>query len=160
MTELMSDNDARAALAAAERGRRQVIDQIDMPRWYWWSIALGWIVLAWLTDLRIAWLTLVATFVFGAAHSAIFNIVGAGRRKSSRLSVRADTIGWYAPVAVLASMIALAAVTVAGALLAEADGARHPVTVASIPVAVAIVLGGPTLMAYLRRRASRSHVVA
>lgn len=160
MAGSVSEIDAQAALAAAERGRRQVIDQIDMPRWYWWSIALGWVVLAWLTDLRIAWLTLAATLVFGAAHSTIFNIVGAGRRRTTRLSVRADTIGWYAPVVVLASMIALAVVTVAGALLAEADGARHPVTIASIPVAVAIVLGGPALMAYLRRRASRSPVAA
>ncbi|MGN6300000.1 MAG: hypothetical protein ACTHN8_02790, partial [Angustibacter sp.] len=25
-----------------ERGRRRVIDEIDMPRWYWFGLALGW----------------------------------------------------------------------------------------------------------------------
>jgi hypothetical protein len=57
-------------------------------------------------------------------------------------------------------MIALAVVTVIGALLAQADHAEHPITVASIPVAVAIVLGGPALMAILRRRAARTPVAA
>jgi hypothetical protein len=44
-------------------------------------------------------------------------------------------------------------VTVAAALLAHADGASHPATMASVLVAVAILLGGPRLMATIRARA-------
>jgi hypothetical protein len=39
------------------------------------------------------------------------------------------------------------------ALAAHADGAGHPATLGSVPVAVAIVLGGPQLMTAVRRRA-------
>jgi hypothetical protein len=44
-------------------------------------------------------------------------------------------------------------VTVGAALAASADGARHPVTMASVLVAVIILLGGPRLLAGIRRRA-------
>jgi hypothetical protein len=54
---------------------------------------------------------------------------------------------------VILAVAALAGVTVAGALAAQADGARHPVTMASVLVAVIIVLGGPRLLAIIRRRA-------
>jgi hypothetical protein len=57
-------------------------------------------------------------------------------------------------------MVGLGAVTVVGALLAVADHAGHPVTIASIPVAVAVVLGGPALMAAIRGSALRSDVQA
>jgi hypothetical protein len=50
----------------------------------------------------------------------------------------------------------LVAVTVVGSLVVNADGARHAVTITSVGVAIAIVLGGPQLMASVRRRTSRS----
>ncbi len=46
--------------------------------------------------------------------------------------------------------------TVALAFAANADGARHPVTIASIVVGVAVICGGPGLMAAVRRRADRA----
>jgi hypothetical protein len=52
--------------------------------------------------------------------------------------------------------VILGAVTVGLALLARADGADHPVTVASVIVAVIIVLGGPLLSATARKRAARA----
>ncbi len=154
MTNHMTADDARGALAQVEQGRQYVIDEFGMPRWYWWSLALGWILLAVLTDLQIVWLTLVATFAFGAGHSMIFNYLAAGRHRTRQLSVRYDTVTRFAQFAVVGALIGLGVVTIIGALLAHADGAGHPVTIASIPVAVAIVLGGPTLMGTIRRRAA------
>jgi succinate-acetate transporter protein len=61
---------------------------------------------------------------------------------------------------VIGCLLGLAGVTVAGALLAAADHAHHPVTVASVTVAVVIVLGGPMLMAAIRRNVSRGSRVA
>jgi hypothetical protein len=57
---------------------------------------------------------------------------------------------------VIGGLVILAALTVVGALAARADGARHPVTMAGIVVAVMIVLGGPQLLATVRRRAARA----
>jgi hypothetical protein len=49
----------------------------------------------------------------------------------------------------------MAVVTVGLALLANADGANHPATIASVVVAVAVICGGPNLMTAMRRRARR-----
>jgi hypothetical protein len=148
--------EARAALDTIERGRLRVIDEIDLPTWYWWGLALGWIGLGCVTDLGHPWVTAVATVAFGAVHSTVAPRVVSGRHRSRRLSVAADVVGPHAPRLVFAGLIALAGLTVAGALAASADGARHPVTAASILVAVMIVLGGPRLLAVIRRRAARS----
>ena len=53
-------------------------------------------------------------------------------------------------------MAALGCLTVGLALAAHADGARHPVTIASIFIATIILLGRPQLIAAVRRRAART----
>jgi hypothetical protein len=154
MERQITAEEARAALAVAERGRRQVVEEIAIPGWYWWSVALGWVALGVITDLKHAWLTSAATFAFGAVHSAVAPRVIDGRHASRALSVRAEVVGRRLSFVVLGGLIALAGVTVGGALAASADGARHPVTIASVPVAVAIVLGGPRVLEIVRRRAA------
>jgi hypothetical protein len=158
MVNGVNDAEARAALGTIEHRRRQVIDEIDVPSWYWWGLALGWIGLGVLNDLGHPWLTGAATLVFGATHAAVAPRVISGRHRTPHLSVRADVVGRRVPALVIGGLIGLGAVTVALALAADADGARHPVPMASIVVAVSIVLGGPQLMAAIRRRAARATV--
>jgi len=62
--------EARAALETIERGRLRVIDEIDLPSWYWWGLALGWIGVGFIADLGHPWVTLAATLTFGAVHAA------------------------------------------------------------------------------------------
>jgi hypothetical protein len=156
MTNSVTDTEARAALDAIERSRREVIAEIDMPTWYWWGLALGWIGLGVVTDLRHPWLTAAATLAFGAVHAAVSQLVVGGRHRTTQLSVRAEVAGLWTPFVVIAGLLGLAALTIAGAIAASADDARHPVTISSIVVAVVIVFGGPRLMAAIRRRAARS----
>jgi hypothetical protein len=151
----ISDTEARLALGTIEHRRSQVVAEIDLPRWYWWGVGSGWIVLGVITDLGHPWLTLVATFLFGAVHSAIAQRVLSGRHGSSQLSVRADVVNRRIPFIVIGFLLTMGAVTVGLALLAETDGAGHPVTIASVVVAVAVICGGPNLMAAVRRRAQR-----
>ncbi len=156
MTNGVTDAEARAALEAIERSRRQVIDEIDMPGWYWWGLALGWIGLGVLADLGHPWLTLGATGVFGSVHASVSGLVIGGRHRTTKLSVHADVAGRRTPLLVFAGLIGLTLLTIAGALAASADDAGHPVTIASIVVAVIVLLGGPQLMALIRRRAVQS----
>lgn len=144
--------EARAALDAIETGRRRVVDEIGLPQWYWWGLALGWIGLGYVTDLKHPWLTSAATLLFGAVHSAVAPRVTTGRHRTPHLSVKTEVAGRHTSRLVLLALVGLAGVTVAGALAAGADGARHPVTMASVLVAVIIVLGGPRLLAAVRRR--------
>ena len=154
MEREISPLEARAALDTVDVGRRRVVDEIDLPQWYWWGLALGWIGLGYITDLKHPWLTAAATLVFGAVHSAVAPRVTTGRHRTPQLSVRAEVAGRHTARMVILAVVALAGVTVAAALAAGADGARHPVTMASVLVAVMIVLGGPRLLAVIRRRAS------
>lgn len=155
MTDYPTNAEARVVLHDVERARQRVIDQIDMPRWYWWGLAACWIVLGLLNDVANAWIVAVATVVFGAVHSAVSQRLLAGRQQTSNVKVRADVAGRRAPLIVFGCLIGLAGVTVAAGLAAYADGAGHPGTIASIFVAVLILLGGPRVMAAIRARATR-----
>jgi hypothetical protein len=148
--------EAHGALETIERSRLRVIDEIDMPRWYWCSLALGWIALGFVNDLGQQWITLGATLAFGAAHAAVASRVLSGRHRTPDLSVRVDVAGRQVPRLVIGALLLLVGLTVAGSLAASADGARHPTTVASIVVAVIVLLGGPRLLAVVRRKAARS----
>ena len=155
MANYPTEAEARVALHGVERAERRVIDQIGMPWWYWWGLAACWIGLGVSSDVAGAWITAAATLTFGAVHSAVSQRLLAGRRRTSDVKVRADVAGRRAPVLVFGCLIGLAAVTVAVAFAASADGAGHPVTMASVLVAVAILLGGPRLMAAIRTDAIR-----
>ena len=155
MESQITPQEARAALDTVDRGRLRVIDEIDLPRWYWWGLALGWIALGFITDLKHPWLTAVATLIFGAVHASVAPRVADGRHRTPRLSVSAELTGRRTARLVIGCVAALACVTIAVALAVSADGARHSVTIASILVAVMIVLGGPQLLAAVRRRAAR-----
>jgi hypothetical protein len=156
MTNSLTDAEARLALHEVEQGRQRVIDQIGMPRWYWWGLAACWIVLGVLNDVANAWVVAVATVTFGAVHSAVSQRLLGGRRRTTGVKVRADVAGRRAPVIVFGFLIALAGVTIAAGFAAYADGAEHPGTIASVLVAVMILLGGPRVMAAIRAHARRA----
>jgi hypothetical protein len=155
----ISETEARLALDSVEERRRQVLAEIDMPAWYWWGLAAGWVVLGVITDLDHPWISAVATLLFGAVHAAVAPRVLSGRHRTQHLSVRADLVNRHLPIVVLGFLIVLAGVTVALSLLAMADDARHPVTIASVVVAVALVCGGPRLVAAARRHGPRHATV-
>ncbi|MHB8233509.1 MAG: hypothetical protein ACYDHT_02535, partial [Solirubrobacteraceae bacterium] len=102
------------------------------------------------------WITAAATLVFGAVHATVAPRVASGRHRTQHLSVSAELAGRNTFRLIIGGLIALACLTIAGSLAASADGARHPVTIASLFVAVIIMLGGPMLLASVRRRAARS----
>ncbi len=156
MEQRLTPQEARAALDTVDRNRLSVIQEIDLPRWYFWGLAIGWIVLGFIADLQIAWLTTAATFAFGAIHSSIAGYATSGRHRTDRLSVRADVAGRQIAWIVIAGLVGLALLTIGLALALAADGAGHPTTIASVFVALLILLGGPQLLAWARHRAARA----
>lgn len=156
MERQMTSEEARTALEAVDRERLRVIAEIDLPSWYWWGLALGWIALGVVTDLNHPWLTAAATLVFGAVHAAVAPRVVSGRHRTQQLSVRPELAGRRTAQIVIGCVAALGCLTVALGFAAHADGARHPTVAASIVVAVIVLLGGPQLLAWVRRRAART----
>jgi membrane protein implicated in regulation of membrane protease activity len=156
MAEGISPSDAVRALDDVDRRRSQILAEIDVPSWYWWGLAAGWVGLGLVTVVGKPWLSVAATVGFGAAHASIAHRVIDGRHGSGQLSVRADLVGRHVRLLVIGFLLVLIAVTVAVALAADALGAPQPVLIASLVVAVAVLFGGPQLMAAVRRRAERS----
>lgn len=152
MTKDISADDARQALRAVEDERRRVIDEVDLPRWYRWGLAIAWILLGIATDVGNVWVTSGATLLFGAVHAAVASRLFSGRHKSSQLSVSASTVGRRLPWILFASLIALAAASIVVGFAVDADGAEHASTIAACFAATVILCGGPTLMAAIRRR--------
>jgi hypothetical protein len=152
----LTREEALAALGEVRRGTQRVIDQVDVPGWYWYGLAAGWIVLGVLTDLKHAWLTAIATLAFGAIHSAVAPHVIDGRRANPGLRINRDLVGRQVAWQILAGLVALAGLTIIVAVAVGADGARHPVTIASVFVAVILVLGGPRLLQHIRAGLARN----
>jgi hypothetical protein len=155
MNNEVTEAEARLALSSIGQRRQQVIAEIDVPSWYWMSLASGWVVLGVLAQFGPAWATTAGTVVFGAAHAAVAPRVLSGRHASPRLSVHSDLVSRRVPVLVIGFLILMTAATVALALIANADGARHSALLASVVVALLVLLGGPRLMDAIRHRAEQ-----
>lgn len=156
MTNYPSEAEARVALHGVEGARQRVIEQIGMPWWYWWGLAVAWVGFGVLSDFASPWwITLPLLLAFGAAHSYVSSRLLAGRQRTSGVRVRADVAGPRTPLLVFGWLVALVGVTVVAALLVNADGAEHPGTIASVFVAALILLGGPRVMAKIRSDAAR-----
>jgi hypothetical protein len=156
MSTRIGESEASFALSSIEQRRRQVIAEINVPRWYWFALAAGWIALGVIADYAPPWAYIAGTVLFGAAHASIAPRVLSGRRASRELSVRGDLVGRRIPILIIGLLVVMVVLTVAIALLLHADGARHPATWASIVVAALLLVGGPALMGTVRRRAVRS----
>jgi hypothetical protein len=155
MNNKVTEEEARLALSSVAQRRQQVIAEIDVPSWYWFSLAAGWIGLGVLADFAPAWVTIAGTVAFGAVHSAVAPRVLSGRHASPYLSVHSDLVSRRVPALVIGFLVLMTAVTIALALIANADGARHAAILASVVVAALVLLGGPGLMDVVRRRAER-----
>jgi hypothetical protein len=155
MSTPIGETEARFALNSIQWRRQQVVAEIDVPAWYWFFLAGGWVVLGVLADYGPAWATIAGTVLFGAVHSTIAPRVLSGRRASPQLSVHSNLVSGWIPIFVIGFLLVMTAATVGLALLLNADGARHPATMASVVVATLVLCGGPTLMGWVRRRAER-----
>jgi hypothetical protein len=155
MNNEVTEAEARLALSSIEQRRQQVIAEIDVPPWYWVSVAGGWVVLGVLADYGPAWAIVVGSVVFGAVHSAVAPRILSGRHASQHLSVRSDLVSRGVPVLVIGFLVVMTVVTVGFALIANADGARHSALLASVVVAALVLIGGPRLMDTVRRRAEQ-----
>jgi hypothetical protein len=153
MNNEVTETEARLALQSIEQRRQQVIAEIDVPSWYWISLAAGWIALGLLADYGTAWVTIAGTVIFGAVHAAVAPRILSGRHGSPHVSVHGDLVSRRVPSLVIGFLLLMTVVTVALALVANADGARHSAILASVVVAALVLIGGPRLMDAVRRRA-------
>jgi hypothetical protein len=147
----IASQEAGEALAAVTRARRQMADEVGLPRSYWWGMAAGWVVLGVIGDLGPAWLITAATVLFGIGHSVLASRLLDGRRRSAGVRVSSAVAGHRTPYVVVGMLVLLVALTVAVALLIDADGAGHAAIWAAVVVAPVVGFGGPEILRTLRR---------
>lgn len=148
----ITPDQAREALGSVDGARRRVADDLGLPRSYWWAMAASWIVLGVISAFAPPWVTTVATIAFGAAHSAIASRLFDGRRASTHVRPARSVADRRIPLIVIGMLLTAVAVTVAAALVLDADGARHPSIGAAVFVAVILGFGGPQIFDDIRRR--------
>ena len=155
MNNEVTEAEARLALNSIEQRRQQVIAEIDVPPWYWISVAGGWVVLGVLADYGPAWAITVGTVAFGAVHSAVAPRILSGRHASQHVSVRSDLVSRRLPVFVIGFLILMTVVTVA--LASHRQRRWRPARSPSRQCRRGGTrpLGGPRLMDTVRRRAER-----
>ncbi len=139
MSQPIAETEARLALSSIERQRQQVMAEVDVPWWYWVGLAAGWIGLGALANHGPAWATIAGTVAFGAGHASVAPWVLSGRHGSSHLSVRSDLVGRHIPLVVVGFLMVMTVVTIALALVANADGDRNPALLASVVIAALVL---------------------
>ncbi|MGY3203331.1 hypothetical protein [Streptomyces sp. TE5632] len=147
----IAPEQARTALDAADRARRQVAEEVGLPRGYWWAMAAGWLLLGVLSSVVSPWLAGIATAGFGMGHAVLASRLLDGRRRTDRLQVSAAVAGRCIPLVVVGMLLGLIGVTVLAALALDADGADHAGIWAAVLVAVVVGFGGPEILRVLRR---------
>jgi hypothetical protein len=85
----------------------------------------------------------------GAVEHRVDSAHRTGRQPGT---VQADVVDPHIPALVIGFLVVMVAATVVLAVVADADGARHPSIMASVVVAVAVAFCGPALLAAVRRR--------
>lgn len=149
----IAPDEARAALAAADRAQRQVAAEVGLPRGYWWAMAAGWIALGVIGAFGPWWLITIATLLFGAGHASLARRLLSGRMRTDRLQVSGAVAGRRIPALVVGMLVVLVAVTIGAAFALAADGAEHPGIWAAVLVAAIVGFGGPEILRVLRGRA-------
>jgi len=147
----MTPAEAREALDVVARARRQVADEVGLPRLYWWAMAVAWVLAGVLQEFGPQVAVSILGLLFGTGHAAFASRYLDGRRRRARLRVSASVAGRRTPAVVIGMLLGLVAVTVVAGNLLYADGAGHPSIWASILVGAVIGLGGPEILATLRR---------
>ncbi|MCO8269365.1 hypothetical protein M1L60_02035 [Actinoplanes sp. TRM 88003] len=139
--------DAELALAEVQARRDQVVGANLVPGWFWPSI--GGLMLLFVAAVESGRPAVVATGTVAYVLGLGALIIAMVRR--SRVQVRTELIGVRGGLAIAGFTLVLVGVGIGLGLALDAAGAPAPATIACVPVAAGLALGGPALMAHLRR---------
>lgn len=143
--------EASAALAAVQHAQSRVTEEVGLPRGYWWGLGVAWVAFGAISDLADPWVAVAVTLGFGVGHAIIASRMLDGRRRTAQVRVSAATAGRRTPLAVIVMLLALVALTIAVALLLDADRADHPSLAAGAFVGAIVGFGGPEILSGFRR---------
>jgi len=150
MTDEIRPDEAAGALTEIARRRAQVVTLTIVPTWFWWAIAVLMVGFGFAVEVRRPLVTGIATAVFVVGvvvvtGRLVLGVVG-------RAHPRHDLFDPAGVLAVLGFVAATLAVSLPTSFALKAAGFGYPATAGVLLAAIVMVVGGPLLMRYLRRR--------
>jgi hypothetical protein len=145
----MGPGEAAQALDEIQRRQQQVIDLATIPVWYWWAIGGLMVVLGAGVGARIpvAVGVTVGVFVLGVLVATGW-VVG---REFHHAQLRKGLLDGRGVAAILGFVGVIVVGTLGIAFGLRAVGAPHPATLACLAGGLAMGVGGPLLMRFLRK---------
>jgi hypothetical protein len=148
MVEEMRPDEAADALAQVRARQKQVIDEAQVPVWYWWVI--GVLMVAFTAAVESGEKMFIgvgtAVFVLGVVAATGFVI-----RRALQVQVRNDLLGLRGAGLIVGFVLATVAISLAVAFSLQAAGVGHPATIGNAVTATILIVGGPWLSRALRR---------
>ena len=150
MANEIRPDEAAGALTEIAQRRAQVVDVAIVPTWFWWAIATLMVGLTAAVETRRPLVIGLATaaFVLGVlvvTGRLVLGIIG-------RAQPRNDLLGPTGVLAILGFVAGTLAVSLPTSFALKAADVHYPATAGVLLAGVCMVIGGPLLMRYLRRR--------
>ena len=139
--------EAELALAEVHARRAQVVGSDLVPTWYWPSIGVLMLLFVAAVESQRPLLVAAGSVLYALGLSSLIIVVV----RRARVQVRQDLLGIRGGLAIAAFALCLVALGIGLGFTLQALGVPRPATIACVPVAAALTLGGPRLMAHLRR---------
>ena len=143
-------DEAERALAEIDRRHGQVVDLLNIPWWFWPSVAALQVALGVAVDTRRPAVigVVVPVYVVGMVVANVKATMGSWRWARPRR----DLVDPAGVLAILGFVGGIVAVSLGIAFTLRAIGTAYPATWGVSAGAVLMIVGGPGLNRYLRRR--------
>ena len=142
------DSEAAAALAEIDLSQERVIDSVLVPRWYWWLVGLGMVAVGASADTARTTLIVVVAVAYALTVAAASVWFIGGRRQAR---VHPELLGQPGALAIVAFVWLVVGGSLGLAFGLRSLGFGYPATAATVVGGLAVIVGGPALMAVLRR---------
>jgi hypothetical protein len=141
--------DAAAELAEINRRQAGVIDAVLVPRWYWWVVGLLLVPIGLAVDSHQTTATAVIAVLMALiiAGLSVWMISGV----YTRARIHPATLGAPGSLFIVGFVWVVVGVSLVVAFALQAAGVAYPGTIGTVLAAVMLIVGGPVLMARLRR---------
>ena len=145
----METSGAAGELEAIKRSQAGVIDAVLVPRWYWWVVGVLLVPLGVAADSHQRVATAVIAVVVALIIAAVSVAMITGAYRGAR--IHPATLGTAGALYIVGFITLVVGASLVVAFSLQAGHGPFPGTIGTLVAAALLIIGGPILMASLRR---------